>query len=61
MPDTRTDLSEQQAAAAADPARLQKQDPVEWGRRLDAFIESRPKAPVLAIKAMTREAIYDRA
>jgi hypothetical protein len=59
MADLRTDLSEKHAAAA-DPARLQKQEPQEWGNRLDAFIASRPKTAALSIEAMTREAIYDR-
>ena len=38
---------------------LQKTDPKEWARHLDAWVDSHnPNTPVLSDEAMSRESIY---
>ena len=40
-------------------AHLQKTDPQEWARHLDAWLDSHnPNTPVLSDEAMSRESIY---
>ena len=48
-------VAEKEAAAVAG---TQETDPEEWVRRLNAFVASLPKTPVLSDETMSRESIY---
>ena len=48
-----------QSAQPVSIAHLQKTDPEEWARQVDAWVDSHdPNTPVLSDEAMSRESIY---